>query len=693
MKSEQCSAYRIDKLLEGALAVHEEMALTKHLERCPNCVEKLEHRAADPSRWDDVKLLLSGSYNEDGLLPDFNNDPDQLPLSVRQVIELLDPTDDSCCLGRIGGYEVLGVVGSGAMGVVLKAADRSLDRIVALKVMNPSLAACGTARQRFEREAKATAGVLHPNVIAIHGVSANHGVSAKHALPYLVMPYVTGTSLQQRLDQQGPLSLQEVLRLGSQIAAGLAAAHQAGLIHRDIKPANIMLDSGVETAVITDFGLARTIDDATMTRTGTITGTPEFMSPEQARGDAIDCSSDVFSLGSVLYSLCTGQRPFRAKTSFGVLRKITDVTPRPIREFNSDIPVWLCEIIRQMHSKLPAERPTAANIRDLLQRCLAHVYQPDRIPLPDELAKPTRLAKTKVSFSFKLGVILMMTLLIFPLLMTAMFPNDGNNSPESKESQTQISKNDESRIFKTLDLSFPDPDKKGTLIIDINRGFVEVTGHDQAGVTIEILNPITKDEAKKTDTELRQQFAPKFDLDKNKAANSIKLDTYNQSYALNLRIKVPLKTNLSLDTYYDGYLKVKNVSGKIDTHSQNCDISLIDVSGSAAAYSYNGDFKISFRKVAPDAELDFESYNGSIDLTLPSSIAATTAISTGRGTYASAFDIEPMSDTIRKNAKVPKKVKKADEYQFGMINGGGIPIRIESEKGKIEIRKAEKAAF
>lgn len=687
MKSTQCSTNRLDQLLKGTLAVQDEIDLTQHLEECPGCVDKLERYAADQNRWNDVKLLLSGSYNAEGLLPGFKNDPDQLPLPVRQVIELLDPTDDSCCLGRIGSFEVLGVVGSGAMGVVLKAADRSLDRIVALKVMNPSLAACGTARQRFEREAKATAGVLHPNVIAIHGVST------KHALPYLVMPYVTGTSLQQRLDRQGPLSLPELLRLGSQIAAGLAAAHQAGLIHRDIKPANIMLDSGVETAVITDFGLARTIDDATMTRTGTITGTPEFMSPEQARGDAIDCSSDVFSLGSVLYSLCTGQRPFRAKTSFGVLRKITDATPKSIREFNPDIPVWFCEIIEKMHSKLPAERPSAAKIRDLLERCLAHVYQPDRIPLPDGLARPPRLAKTNVSFSLKIGVILMTTLLIFPLLMMAMFPYDGNNLPDSKESQAQVSKEDDSKVFKTLDLSFPDPEKTGKLIIDINRGFVEVTGHNQAGVTIEILNPLAKEESKKSDTKLRPQFAPKFDLDKDKAANSIKLDTYNQSYALNLRIKVPLKTNLSLDTYYDGYLKVKNVSGKIDTHSQNCDISLIDVSGSATAFSYNGDFKINFRKVAPDAELDFESYNGSIDLTLPANISATTAIATGRGTFLSAFDIVRMSDTIGKVTELPKKVKNADEYQLGVINGGGIPIRIECEKGQVKIRKPEKAAF
>ena len=194
-------------------------------------------------------------------------------------------------LGRLGPYEVSGVIGAGGMGIVLKAFDCSLDRTVAIKVMAPHLASSGSARRRFAREAKAAAAVLHPNVIAIHGVAADQ------ALPYLVMPYNRGMSLQKRIDQDGPLPLQETLRIAEQIAAGLAAAHAQGLVHRDIKPANILLEDGVERLAITDFGLARAVDDATMTRSGVIAGTPQYMSPEQARGDSIDHRSDLFSFG------------------------------------------------------------------------------------------------------------------------------------------------------------------------------------------------------------------------------------------------------------------------------------------------------------------------------------------------------------------------------------------------------------
>ena len=253
-------------------------------------------------------------------------------------------------LGRLGGYEVSGVVGAGGMGVVLKAIDKSLDRTVAIKVLAPHLATSGAAGKRFAREAKAAAAVLHPNVIAIHSVSNDE------SLPYLVMPYVRGTSLQKRLDQEGPLSLQEILRIGSQIAAGLAAAHAQGLVHRDIKPANILLEEGVERVTITDFGLARAVDDATITHSGMIAGTPQYMSPEQARGEAVDPRSDLFSLGSVLYAVCTGRPPFRAETSYGVMRRITDDEPTPIREINPDIPEWLCQIIGKLMSKRAADR-------------------------------------------------------------------------------------------------------------------------------------------------------------------------------------------------------------------------------------------------------------------------------------------------------------------------------------------------
>ena len=178
-------------------------------------------------------------------------------------------------IGALGGYEVLSVIGSGGMGIVLKAHDQELDRIVALKVLRPELAAHGIAHRRFVSEARKAAAITHDHVVTIHGVGEANG------LPYIVMGYVVGTTLQERIQNTGPMDVTDILRIGAQIARGLAAAHAQGLIHRDIKPANILLENGVERVKIADFGLARAMDDLRVTQTGGITGTPEYMAPEQ----------------------------------------------------------------------------------------------------------------------------------------------------------------------------------------------------------------------------------------------------------------------------------------------------------------------------------------------------------------------------------------------------------------------------
>src|SRR5205085_1816586 len=146
-----------------------------------------------------------------------------------------------------------------------------------------------------------------------------YAVEAHKGLPYLVMEYVQGISLQERLDLGGPLGVADVLRIGLQAARGLAAAHDQGLVHRDVKPANILLENGDERVKITDFGLARAADDASLTQSGVIAGTPQYMAPEQARGEPIGPRTDLFSLGSVLYALCSGHAPFRANSAMAVL--------------------------------------------------------------------------------------------------------------------------------------------------------------------------------------------------------------------------------------------------------------------------------------------------------------------------------------------------------------------------------------
>ena len=212
---------------------------------------------------------------------------------------------------------------------------------------------------------------------------AIHSVNANAKLPYLVMPFVACESLQQRLDHHGPLDVKDVLRIGMQAALGLAAAHAQGLVHRDVKPANILLETNVDRVMLTDFGLARAVDDATLTRTGIIAGTPQYMAPEQANGDAVDHRADLFSLGSVMYAMCVGHSPFRASTTMGVLKRVCHDPARPIQELNPDIPDWLCAIIMKLLSKEREARfPTAKSVAEVLEKWLAHVQQPSVVPRP-----------------------------------------------------------------------------------------------------------------------------------------------------------------------------------------------------------------------------------------------------------------------------------------------------------------------
>jgi hypothetical protein len=299
------------------------------------------------------------------------------------VPDFLTPSQRPDSLGRLDHYEILEVVGRGGMGVVLKSFDEKLRRVVAIKVLAPELAASGTARQRFTREARAAAAVSHEHVVTIHAVEE------AHRPPYLVMEFVDGVSLQEKLDHNGPPGLKEILRIGLQTAEGLAAAHRQGLVHRDIKPENILLENGIERVKLTDFGLARAVDDASLTHAGVIAGTPLYMSPEQAAGEPIDHRSDLFSLGSVLYALCTGRPPFRADGAHAVLKRVIDDTPRPIQEVNPEIPGFLCDLIARLHAKKPAGRfASAREVADLLGQHLAHLQQPNQVPMPEAVARP-----------------------------------------------------------------------------------------------------------------------------------------------------------------------------------------------------------------------------------------------------------------------------------------------------------------
>lgn len=291
-------------------------------------------------------------------------------------LSFLKPVDKENCLGTIGPYEVLEVIGRGGMGLVLRAIDPKLNRVVAVKVLIPELAANPNARRRFLREAQAAAAISHPHVVTIHAVE--EAIDGEQSTPpYLVMECVVGQSLQQKMDAVGPLRLAEIVRISRQISDGLAAAHRQGVIHRDIKPANILLENGVERVKITDFGLARAIDDITVTRTGEVSGTPQYMSPEQANGERVDHCSDLFSLGCVMYAMCTGHSPFRGDSIAHVIKRVTQDTPRPVIEQNAEIPNWLIQIIDCLLDKSVKRRfQSAEGVSAILEQHLARMQQP-----------------------------------------------------------------------------------------------------------------------------------------------------------------------------------------------------------------------------------------------------------------------------------------------------------------------------
>jgi WD40 repeat protein/tRNA A-37 threonylcarbamoyl transferase component Bud32 len=301
---------------------------------------------------------------------------------AEQSLAFLRPAEAPDSLGRLDHYEVLEVVGRGGMGVVLKARDTKLERVVAIKVLVPRLSASPDARQRFVREARAAAAVRDDHVVSIHAVGDDGPV------PYLVMEYISGITLEERVRLAGALELREILRIGMQLAQGLAAAHAQGVTHRDIKPANVLLENSVQRVKITDFGLAGVADDG-----GTCGGTPLYMSPEQARGEPTDHRTDLFSLGGVLYTLCTGGPPFRADTTAAVLKRVLNDTPRPAGELNPAVPDWLGDLIDRLLAKKACDRPASArDVADLLTGRLALLQQPPQTqPAPGPSAWRGRL--------------------------------------------------------------------------------------------------------------------------------------------------------------------------------------------------------------------------------------------------------------------------------------------------------------
>ena len=438
-RSNHFEAAQIQQLLTAQLTDQDELTLASHLEDCAACRRKLEQAAAGEFWWGELRDALTGLASDSpslGSVEDIaahvaQRDP-LFPLAV------LEKSDNPAMLGRLGEFEILERIGSGGMGTVLKGYDHELNRFVAIKILHPTCSTTAAARRRFIREAQAAASIVHSNVVSIHAVAANH----HH--PYLVMSYIPGESLQQRLNHLGSLELTDALRIGCQVADGLAAAHSQGVVHRDIKPGNILLERNVERVLLTDFGLARVADDASLTQSGIIAGTPQFMSPEQARGESIDSRTDLFSLGAVLYAVLAGHSPFRAETAMGVLRRVCDDTPRPLQQINPSVPLWLQTFIEKLLAKRPDDRYQSAEVvASLLKGMLAHLQQPASVPLPIEL-QPSKWTR-HVRHNWRLAVAAAPFIVLAILGLAAWKPNPVADTSTSSATQNVVERSPEDR--------------------------------------------------------------------------------------------------------------------------------------------------------------------------------------------------------------------------------------------------------
>ncbi|MFC1606981.1 SUMF1/EgtB/PvdO family nonheme iron enzyme [Candidatus Latescibacterota bacterium] len=248
-----------------------------------------------------------------------------------------------------GKYELMGKLGAGGMATVYLAREIALDRKVAIKVLPQAYVRDDDFVERFKREATVAANLEHPNIVRIYQISEDEN------LVFFVMSHITGGSLSDKIQEQGTLPIDDIVRYGVEVSEALSYAHKHGIVHRDLKPDNIMLDvNGL--AIVTDFGIARAAMGAKLTQTGSVIGTPRYMSPEQARGTDIDGRSDIYAMGVLLYQLATGSLPFQATDAASLMYMHVHEVPEPPDVRNADVPDWLRDIILKCLAKNPDDR-------------------------------------------------------------------------------------------------------------------------------------------------------------------------------------------------------------------------------------------------------------------------------------------------------------------------------------------------
>ncbi len=434
-KNNACDDSTIDRFLKDLLDQDEQALFEKHLSICEICRDKLDSQAADAPFWsrlgghlekdnmssesssqlpldrkvlNSIFLTVQNSILQDSASLEISAISDEATLGQGAVDQLLiqcfepDSTGSPSSLGCMGKYKVQEIVGRGGMGIVVKAFDRDLKRTVAIKTILHLPATTSSQSERLAREAQAAASLDHEHIIPIYGIDQWRD------LPLIVMPFIAGGTLQAYAEQNA-LTIEQVLKVGIQICEGLTAAHQQGIVHRDIKPSNILLQDELAHVLISDFGLARIEGDHTLTASGVVAGTPQFMSPEQAKGLPLDWRTDLFSLGSVLYWLCTRQYPFQSSTAYGTIFKIANERQTPASNLNPDIPDWLSTLIDRLLEKSADYRMGDATlVRSILEECLLHLRDPGQHSLPLELQSRQSwgrgLTKNQLVFSSLVGI-------------------------------------------------------------------------------------------------------------------------------------------------------------------------------------------------------------------------------------------------------------------------------------------------
>lgn len=361
---------KLADFLSGSLEPEQVSVLESHLSECSPCNDTLLGLGSNDT-FEQLAIEAFGEPASDaGMASQFDranidliaanakawtqgSPPNSQATGTAEVEQAFDTDESNHSIGILGQFRIDELIGSGSSGVVYLATDTTLNRQVALKILRPSLG--DAAKARFLAEAKAAAAMDHLNVVSIHQVGVEKGMA------FIAMKWTRGETLASRMANEEPMTVEEIRSIGSQIAAGLAAAHKANLIHRDIKPANIWLEESTGNVKILDFGLVRATDEeVSLTLTGMLAGTPSYMSPEQARGAELDSRSDLFSLGCVLYQMLTGKLPFHGNNVLAMLQSVQKDTPLHPREFDEDAPEDLSALAMSLLQKSPDSRPPSA---------------------------------------------------------------------------------------------------------------------------------------------------------------------------------------------------------------------------------------------------------------------------------------------------------------------------------------------